>query len=1141
MKTTNLGILLLVSALTTLSGSLAFAQSRDWVGGASDAWENIFNWSPNGVPLTNETINIGTTSNPNETSVLDNKTTVTINNLNLSNDSEFEIQGDLSVSTLADIDAGSELRMSGVGFIPEAQFLRLRRTSGLSLRNDGTINIDRGPAIIDSGFGAEIDLDGSTGDGRLFLNSGTTLQIKGPLSDAFNGTLEFGGSSGFSTILDMHDDWNIGNGGQVHFGGAAENRIQGGDLTATGALFDLGTDAFIEAPASISGSTITGETGNKLTFTKSASFTGGTTFDALTEVQGLGEINGGNQMTINSELHFLDSASISNSTIDLDGHLKMQEGGSIQDATITHSDSNAGLMAYTGPLTIGGSSEVDVNVLWNSQTSAPLTITGGDVAAKNWGNTYLNLHGGTAKVVDTGNITLPGGLSFGSDQFPHLRMEDGSTASIGSTGNGDLTMGFLAGENAQLTVEGIGRVSPGNPNRRSELSAGNARIGNRGQGSMLVREGGRANFTGDVKIGEFGGALGVLSVDGGIDDGAELFRSELNVGDSVNGITADLEVGNNGDGYLNVMNGARANVNGEAYFGRNAGGAGSLTVANMGLGSESVFSTAGDIHLGGGGAGLISQNEGGVILGDTMRVKQYGEYYHSGGISSFQTLDITDGGTTWVTDGTSYLQNLSRTGTGAFHHAGGEVYVQGGDAQFNTSYSFGGTDPLNQPRLYLESGTDATVTYGFRIGENADEYGQVRVAGATETRRSQLRGTGGGAGADLHVGRFGSGGLSIEDGGFVKILDDTLVASEAGSFGVLGVLGTTQLPSGTIERAELDVTGRGSQSSLYIGSKGHGILSLGQGGLVRVAGSTNVATHPGSVGEIYVFTEENGYSAELDITGNLNLGGEGQATLTLYDGGIVRANQLQMGSNSTLNMEGGLLSLEVLNATVGTTNFTGGEVDIDEVIGDVDFSNVTVTPGDSPGVMNIYGSASFDANSVLEIEIGGLASGSEHDHLFVSDQLALDGLLDIRMYDLGEGMFAPQAGDEFTIISSDNSIVGEFDAFGGDRLPFGLGWEVLYLPAEQPESVVLRAVELYDSSDLDFDEDVDSKDLALWDRSYAVGRASGSDFLNWQQQFDAPRGKTAFAAVAVPEPAGLVLALLGLVGILATERNSAVK
>ena len=907
MKTTNLGILLLVSALTMLNSATnnsLSAAPRNWTGFSNDSWSNTLNWDPVGFIQTNDNLFIGNLQ-PNATVGLN--LTQTVASLDLSNQATLSqlyhtrplnVTGamtleDSSSAILRNINAGDlfVLDQSSVSLesilgsykadntieIAPGATLRLgtgttleaAATSGKAIKIDGTVEAVAADTTIQAISGGTIDLDGDLGNSHLNLISefpnSPTLFVDGPLSDAFDGTADLVGNSSDDSTLHMTHPWTAGTGSVINMD---RGRIAGAAATFRGLLN-------AEGPATIE---------------SNASF-----------------LNNLVQIADGGSLKTEGSAGFSGANVEMRGNLELAGGGSITDTVINHpaDSSGGGVIGYRSGLTIGGNSDIDVNVLWNSQTNAPLTITGGDVAAKNWGNTYLDFLGGTAKVVDTGNMTLPGGLSFGSDQLPHLRIEDGSIASIGSTGNGDLTMGFLAGENAQMTVEGIGRVSPGNPNRRSELSAGNARIGNRGQGSMLVRDGGRANFTGNVKIGEFGGALGALSVDGGIDDGAELFRSELNVGDSVSGIVADLEVGNNGDGYLNVMNGARANVNGEAYFGRNAGGAGSLTVANMGLGGESVFSTAGDIHLGGGGAGLISQYEGGVILSDTMRVKQYGEYYHSGGISSFQTLDITDGGTTWVTDGTSYLQNLSRTGTGAFHHVGGEVYVQGGDAQFNTSYSFGGTDPLNQPRLYLESGTDATVTYGFQIGENAGEYGQVRVAGATETRRSQLRGTGGGAGADLHVGRFGSAGLTIEDGGFVKILDDTLVASEAGSFGVLGVLGTTQLPSGTIERAELDVTGRGSQSSLYVGHKGHGILSLGQGGLVRVAGSTNVATHAGSIGEIYVFTEENGYSAELDIAGNLNLGGDGQATMYLSDGGIVRANQLHMGTNSTLNMEGG--------------------------------------------------------------------------------------------------------------------------------------------------------------------------------------------------------------------------------------------
>lgn len=1196
MKTLKLRVALILIALSAQLANHAIAQTRTWTGSPVAAWEVPINWSPLGVPLIDDSVIIGTSAVPDPTvfidedndpsianltlnrgatlrastggqsgffnSVLDVSGTTTLNDqstlimavdtnrLVLNDQSRFELKKQATVRDLFTVGSSAEVLLGSGSISPT---LWLTDTAGTVLRNNGLIRIDGGPAYIEATNGGLLDLDGSTGNGRLLLEPGANLQVKGALADPFSGTITFEFSSNplNTPILNIDSDWALDSGGKIEF--FDDGEIRGGQLTANGATLDVQANPTINAPVVLENTVVDGPTTLTLKLSDTASLRGSTTLDTIVEVHGAGDITDGDQFAINSNLDFHNTASISNSKIDMRGNLITRSAANIIDSTIAVTDdANAtGVIAYQGPLSIGGDSDISVKRISDLETHSQLTLAGGNVAARTWETPNLNLVGGTARVVDAGEISLTGGLSFGSEDSPVLKIEAGSVATLGQTGNGDLTLGFLNGDVAKINVEGTGRVSPESPIRQSELYAGNARIGNRGQGTFLVRDGGRAEFTGDVKVGEFAGAFGIFSVDGVVEAGDELFKSEIYVGNRDDGITADLELGNSGEAYMNVMNGGLARINGDTYLGQNAGGSANLTVANANLGHESFFDADGDIHIGGGGSGNVSLFDGGVITANTIHVESGGSYYQDGGIMAAQTLEIADGDSAWINDGQAYLQNFARTGSGSFYHTGGNLNIQGGTAAFNQTYAFSGPNQISQPWLYIESGADATVGAGFRVGEQSGEFGQATVRGATTAGRSTLRSTIGGAGADLHVGRYGSGGLSIEDGGFVRIFDDTQVASEPGSFGVLSVLGTTQLSNGVIERAELDVTARGSQSSLYIGQKGHGILSLGQGGLVRVAGNTNVGSAAGSRGEIYVFTDENGLPAELDIAGNLNLGGAGEALMYLYDGGVVKADRLNMGTNSLLEMSGGLLSLEVLDASNGTTNFTGGEVDIDEIIGSVDFTNVTILPGDSPGAMEIYGKSTFDSTT-LEIEIGGYRSGSEHDHLFVSDYLKLDGTLDVRRYDLGQGLFSPQPGDEFTIISSDNTIDGEFDAIGGDLLPGGLGWKVLYVPAEQPESVVLRAVSLFDTADFDLDVDVDSRDLAELLHDYGRngvdtdfdGDTDGSDFLAWQQQYNGgsrrqqvPR-RPMPAITAVPEPAGLVLMFLGLVGILTVERRN---
>ncbi len=79
----------------------------------------------------------------------------------------------------------------------------------------------------------------------------------------------------------------------------------------------------------------------------------------------------------------------------------------------------------------------------------------------------------------------------------------------------------------------------------------------------------------------------------------------------------------------------------------------------------------------------------------------------------------------------------------------------------------------------------------------------------------------------------------------------------------------------------------------------------------------------------------------------------------------------------------------------------------------------TVAPGTSPGIFTIQGNYT---NPTLEIEVGGLAPGTEHDQLAVSGDAMLEGTLRVL---LTEG-YTPTIGDIYTVLTA-ASITGTFD------------------------------------------------------------------------------------------------------------------
>jgi hypothetical protein len=196
------------------------------------------------------------------------------------------------------------------------------------------------------------------------------------------------------------------------------------------------------------------------------------------------------------------------------------------------------------------------------------------------------------------------------------------------------------------------------------------------------------------------------------------------------------------------------------------------------------------------------------------------------------------------------------------------------------------------------------------------------------------------------------------------------------------------------------------------------------------------------------------------------------------------------------------------------------------------------SPGASAAIVPMSGSYVIgDSSTVLEIDIGGLAPGSEHDQLDSTGTVELAGLLDLDLLSLTLTTYVPTVGDEFTIIVADSGVSGTFanSAMLSSGAPgYSVDWAITY----HPTSVVIEAASVIGQGivgDFDFDGDVDGDDLEVWKAgagfvgltAHKQGDADldddvdGADFLIWQRQV----GATASVAanVAVPEPAASLL------------------
>ena len=113
-------------------------------------------------------------------------------------------------------------------------------------------------------------------------------------------------------------------------------------------------------------------------------------------------------------------------------------------------------------------------------------------------------------------------------------------------------------------------------------------------------------------------------------------------------------------------------------------------------------------------------------------------------------------------------------------------------------------------------------------------------------------------------------------------------------------------------------------------------------------------------------------------------------------------------------------------------------------LGDFDTGTkaLTIEPGNSPGIVDVFGSMYVRPNSTVDFEIGGYNSGlsggnPQFDQFIVTGSVNFEGTLQITHY---QG-FVPVLGDSFALIQSGGSM-----AFTGDTvlpsLGGGLSWSI---------------------------------------------------------------------------------------------------
>ena len=746
---------------------------------------------------------------------------------------------------------------------------------------NGTINITAGGTLVSDnsayigtevGSTGTISVDGTystwTHDYNLYVGkSGSgTLNIAngGAVTSNFNTDLgSDSGSNGTVNVDGTGSTWkNTGGISIGEYGSGTLYVINGG--TVSSQFADIGSQAGSSGSVTVDGTGSTWKTGNPfrvgnggsgtLNITgggsvSSVSFASNVYLGAKSGSTGVVTVNGtdSNWSVTTDEFHIGSSGN---------GTLNITDGGSVYCSYTTYLGSNSG---STGIVTVDG-----IGSTWNSWdlnigsagigtvniTNGGLAYASGTTTIGDQGTIYFN--GGTldtvhldadeTKLTGTGTLILhdidvitddtlviesPDDLigyhhtiNNNPDQniTVNYRIDQYGALGVGKTGTGSLSIkngmivssagGYIGRESTAIgtmTVDGTDTLW-----RTSYQSISSLYIGEYGRGALNIINGGKVSSGGYHEASSY---IGYMPSS----EGTVVVNGTGSTWDN----TGDLYVGCEGNGTLNITNGATVNST-AAYLGYDSGAIGTVTVDGTG----STWITYDDLQVGCSGNGILNITNGGLVsVADTTIIGDQGTINFDGGTLDTVHLDADE--TKLAGTGTLILHDINIITDDTLVLDSPDdltVYYRTINSKPNqnitVNYQIDGTKFLGAGNtgtgsLTIKNGIEVSSPGGY-IGRDATAVGTVTVTetGSTWDNNGQL-----------YVGYSGTGTLNITGGATVN--------------SNLSVLGYYSNSTGTVTVDGVDSVWDNC-GSLTIGRQGNSTLAITNGGLVSVAGTLTI-------------------------------------------------------------------------------------------------------------------------------------------------------------------------------------------------------------------------------------------------------------------------------------------------------------
>ncbi len=713
------------------------------------------------------------------------------------------------------------------------------------------------------------------------------------------------------------------------------------------------------------------------------------------------------------------------------GTLTASEGGSVEsdslmvgaapDATGTVTIDDAEL-AIAGSAAVGAWGQGNLTVSGGSEASVGTLYIGGfdeDEAPEELVEAFGDPLGtGTVAVTGAGSV-----LDVTEDNAVYIGYSGSGTLEIlngGQVNSNTGRVGFLEDSTGLVMVDGIDSLwrITGSGAHLEPLAAG--------EGEVIVRNGGQIVVTGHT---------GGLDVAGNITVGSEGSNNEFSLGDGSDVYSEGLVIGGYdpefetlaeyfdadlGDGSGAVTIADNGSVWDAEYVIVGMGGQGSLDI----LGGGEIMDTFGWIGMAPGAIGTATLDTGSRwVNSEELAVGVWG----SGtldilGGSRVYAADVYIGGVPLSMFEGEYTEEMIPTGTGVVNVAGegsrlyatqlDSLYVgYYGDGALNVTE--GGYVVSNTAGVAVMPGSVGAVTVG---GGSYDE-GEEGFNFTPSTWQNY---------SSMFVGGYGVGEMTILDGGLVDINQNLYIGGFDPDFFGIDVEAIGYDPNGT---GTVTVTGEGSTlygtglQELYVGYSGDGTLSIEDGGYVE-SGVTAIGLLPDSTGAVTVDGVAGDGEGDVSLWENLGsivVGGYGDGTLTVSNGGEVYSSELYIGGYDPDSLPFDVGEIDSYPDGTGAVTVTGEgsyfetEVLVAGVTGD---GTLNVLAGGE--VESEAGIVAFGPDSVGNVVVNG--DGSTWTLVDLDEEEENWSILGVGIY--GTGQLTVSNGGQVTVA---DAVVGGFD------------------------------------------------------------------------------------------------------------------